>query len=477
MKQDTRYLPGLHRFQGRAPKSSVKRQVEVVEQIRKGQPGQLRACYGNFIDLSALPRPQRRRGFDSETTFWAFLGQTLRNGSCRDGLQEVQAARAEAGLKPLSPSTSSYCTARRERLSLEQLQKIHCSLGRQLEASVGSDRLWRGRPIMAVDGTSVSLADTSKNQNSYPQPTNQKAGCGFPVVQIVGLFGLGSAALLEYEATPLNCHENGVFHGLGLIDQVPEEAVLVQDRAYCTYVNFAHAAEQGFDLIARLHQAREGNLKKLLPKGCDDRVSYWKKPSDNARPDYFDEQQWKAIPEKVPVRVVRLKLACAGFRTQEIIVATSLMEASVEEISALFLRRWEMEVSLGDLKTTLGMDDLMIRSPDMALKTIAMFMIAHNLIRWTMLQAAIHTNTDLQRLSFKGTLDILEHWKGGMHSREKPAEKRAHWLRMLDLIAEDKNPCRPARSEPRTKKRRPKKYQLLTQPRHLMVTSPSRRQK
>jgi len=430
-----------------------------------------------LIDSSFFPAPKRRRGFDSETIFWAFLGQTLRNGSCRDGLQEVQAARAEAGLKPLSQSTTSYCTARQERLSLEQLQGIHHSMGRQLEDSVGTERLWRGRPVMAVDGTSVSLADTPQNQDSYPQPTNQKAGCGFPVVQIVGLFGLGSAALLEYEATPWNCHENGVFHGLGLIDQVPEEAVLVQDRAYCTYVNFAHAAERGFDLIARLHQARERDLKKLLPKGCDDRVNYWKKPSDKARPDYFDEQQWKAVPETVPVRVVRLKLACPGFRSQDIIVATSLMDASLEEISALFLRRWEMEVSLGDLKTTLGMDDLMVRSPAMALKTIAMFMIAHNLIRWTMLQAALHANTDLQRLSFKGTLDIIEHWKCGIHIREKPAERRAHWFRMLELIAEDQNPHRPGRSQPQAKKRRPKKYQLMTQPRHLMVTSPSRRQK
>jgi len=455
----------------------VKRQEEAVEQIRKGQPGQLRACYGDLIGSSFFTAPQRRRGFDSETTFWAFLGQTIRNGSCRDGLQEVQAARAEAGLKPLSSSTSSYCTARQERLGVEQLADIHRCMGERLEGSVPSDRLWRGRPIMAVDGTSVSLADTPENQDYYPQPTNQKRGCGFPVVQIVGLFGLGSAALLEYESTPLNCHENSVFHGMGLIDRVPEGAVLVQDRAYCTYVNFAHAKEHSFDLVARLHQAREGDLKKLLPKGCDDCVSYWKKPSDNARPDYFDLQQWEAIPESVAVRVVRLKLSSRGFRSQEIIVATSLMDASLEEIGALFLRRWEMEVSLGDLKTTLGMDDLMVRSPDMALKTVAMFMIAHNLIRWTMLQAAIHANTDLQRLSFKGTMDILEHWKCGMHSRENPDQRRAHWFRMLDLIVEDKNPERPGRSEPRAKKRRPKKYQLLNKPRHLMVTSPSRRQK
>lgn len=477
MKHNTRFLPGFHRFQGRAPRNTIERQAKAVERIRKGQPGRLRCCYGALIQSTFFDAPARRRGFDSETVFWAFLGQTIRGGSCRDGLQEVQSARVEAGLKPLSSSTASYCTARQQRLSVEQLLKIHDSVGEQLEKSAPSDRLWRNRPIMAVDGTSVAIADTPENQDSYPQPSNQKQGCGFPVVQIVGLFGLGSGALLEYESTPLNCHENGVFHGLGLIDHVPRGAVLIQDRAYCTYVNFAHAATHGFDLVARLHQGRERNIKKLLPKGCDDHVVYWEKPSANARPDYFEPEQWDQVAEQVPVRVVRLKMDCSGFRSQEIIVATSLMDASREEIGELFLRRWEMEVSFGDLKTTLGMDDLMVRSPEMAEKTIAMFMIAHNLIRWTMLQAAVRADTDLQRLSFKGTLDILEHWKCGMENRKSPAERRALWFRMLELIAKDKNPHRPGRSEPRAKKRRPKKYQLLNQHRRHMVVSPSRRQK
>lgn len=455
----------------------MKEQAKAVEKIRQAQPGQLRACFEDLIGSRHFARPLRRRGYDSETVFWAFLGQSIRAGSCRDAVQEIQAARAAAGLAPLSSSTASYCTARQQRLSVGQLRDIHHSIGRQLEAGAPSQRLWKGRPVMAVDGTSVALADTPQNQDSYPQPSNQKAGCGFPVVQIVGLFGLGSGALLEYETTPWSAHENSVFHGLGLIDQVPAGAVLVQDRAYCTYVNFAHAGAHGFDLVARLHQARARDLEKILPKGCDDCVSYWKKPLRSARPHYIELAQWEAIPEEVPVRVVRLKLSSPGFRPQEIVVATSLMDASVEEIGELFLRRWEMEVSLGDLKTTLGMDDLMVRSPDMAEKTIAMFMIAHNLIRWTMLQAALRADTDLQRLSFKGTLDILEHWKSGMHNRQSPAQRRAHWWRMLDLIAEDKNPHRPGRSEPRAKKRRPKKYQRLNKHRHLMCVSPSRRQK
>lgn len=435
----------------------------------------MRSCFGALIGRENFAAPQRRRGYDSESVFWAFLGQSLRNGSCRDAVQEIQSARAEAGLAPLSASTASYCTARRDRLTEEVLEQIHRTVSAQVEACAPSQRLWRGRPLLAVDATSVALADTAQNQHSYPQPTNQKAGCGFPVVQIVGLYGLGSGSMLQYALTPWSDHENSTFHTSGLIDCIAHNAVLVQDRAYCNYINFAHAAERGFDLVARLHQARQRSLKTVLPNGCDDHVSFWEKPKQ--RPKCICPQQWEQVAEQVPVRVVRLKQANAGFRTTEIIVATSLMDASPEEIAALFLRRWEMEVSFGDLKTTLGMDNLMVRSPAMARKTIAIFMIAHNLIRWTMLQAANHANVDLHRLSFKGTLDILEHWKSDVRNLLNPASRYHHWRRMLELIASDRNPGRPGRSEPRAKKRRPKKYQLLTQHRNLMLTSPSRRLK
>jgi len=446
-----------------------------VEKIRQGQPGELRACFGDLIGSSYFPAPQRRRGYDSETVFWAFLGQSLRAGSCRDAVQEIQAARAHAGLAPLSASTASYCIARQKRLTEEQLEQIHRNVSDQLEGCAPSQRLWRGRAVLAVDGTSVALADTPQNQDCYPQPSNQKPGCGFPVVQIVGLFGLGSAAMLDYTITAWSAHENSAFHLKGLIDRVPKGAVLVQDRAYCTYINFAHGAARGFDLVARLHQARQRALKTVLPNGCDDHVSLWQKPKQ--RPECIEAEQWEQVAEQIPVRVVRLKLSNHGFRTREVIVATSLMDASGEEIAALFMRRWEMEVSLGDLKTTLGMDDLMVRSPEMARKTVAMFMIAHNLIRWTMLKAAAHAKVALQRISFKGTLDILEHWKTGMRNLYNPSQRYPHWIRMLELIASDPNPHRPGRSEPRARKRRPKKYQLLTQPRTTMITSPSRRQK
>lgn len=453
----------------------MRKHAEAVDKIRRRQPGQIRACFASVIPdhLLAMSSGQRRRGFDCETTFWAFLGQSLRNGSCRDALLEVQAARANADLEPLSASTSSYCTARKERLSVETIRSVHEHVGNQLVDSSAQGWRWHGREVYAVDGTSVSLADTPENQESFPQPGGQKPGCGFPVMQLVGLFHLGSGALGDFQESPWYAHENSVFYGLGLIDRLEPGSVLTADRAYCSFLNFATLQGRGVDVVARLHQAR----KPVFPKGSDETTVEWKRPAACQRPDYIADTDWESLPDSIRVRYIRVRIEVDGFRPSEIVLATTMMDISAEEIAELFLRRWNMELSFRDLKTTLGMDNLMVRTPEMGRKTVAMYFLAHNLVRWTMQQAAVEENVELERLSFKGTLDILEHWKSGMEKRTKPGQRHAHWRKLLRHISQDTNPDRPNRSEPRAVKRRPKKYQLLTKPRAEMKVSESRRQK
>lgn len=443
--------------------------AEAVEQIRRRRPGELYSCFGHLIKESYLRGTVRRRGFDAPTTFWAFLGQTLRGGSCRDGLLEVQAARARAGLSVLSSSTAGYCKARKQRLFVEDLKAIHNELSFELRK--GSCWQWNHRDVYAVDGTCLSLADTQENQDEFPQPGKQKPGCGFPVMQLVGLFHLGSGALCHYEDSPMRVHESALFHCAALMGKLKACDVLVADRAYCSYLNFAQAAGRGIDVVARLHQGRPSHF----PKGRNEMRVQWSRPSLQSMPEYISRKEWEDLPETIEVRYLRIR-PDEG-RCETIVLATTIMDDSIESIAGLFLRRWRMEVTFRDLKNTLGMDDLMVRCPDMARKTVAMFMIAHNLIRWTMGQAARTHQIDLQRLSFKGTIDALMHWKTKLHNSPSGAEKRTNWHLLLDIIARDPNPLRPHRCEPRVKKRRPKIYQLMTAPRKLMTVSPSRRQK
>ncbi|MET3872707.1 hypothetical protein J3R74_002577 [Puniceicoccus vermicola] len=166
------------------------------------------------------------------------------------------------------------------------------------------------------------------------------------------------------------------------------------------------------------------------------------------------------MPKSIRVRYIRRKIETPGHRPEEIVVMTTLLDAPAEAILDLFLRRWNMEVSLRDLKTTLGADHLRAKTPEMARKIFAMHMIAHNLIRWTLLQASTDHRAPLDRLSFKGTVDLLENW------RDLPCDPgRENWERLLELAAKDKIPKRQNRIEPRVLKRRPKTFPKMTRPR------------
>ena len=146
-----------------------------------------------------------------------------------------------------------------------------------------------------------------------------------------------------------------------------------------------------------------------------------------------------------------------------------------EQIIALYRRRWAVELFFRDIKTTLGLDVLRCQTPDLIEKEVWLQVIAYNLIRALMLEAAWTHGVELTRLSFKGTVDTLRQWTPLL----APTLFDHHHVRaeLLRIIAADQVLERPERSEPRARKRRPKSYQLLTRPRHQMVVSPSRAQK
>jgi len=95
-----------------------------------------------------------------------------------------------------SSDTSGYCQAR-ARLDERVLQQIGTQVAEQLERQVTNEQLWLGRRVKIADGTGLSMPDTAANQLQWPQNSEQKPGCGFPQLKVVGLFCLQSGALLQ----------------------------------------------------------------------------------------------------------------------------------------------------------------------------------------------------------------------------------------------------------------------------------------
>ena len=429
--------------------------VRAIKEIRQGLPGQLSHVFGEAIPVESIPLAEggRRRVYDTRTTFWAFQGQIFRGGSLREAVREVQAGRERRGLSPISENTAAYCDAR-TRLPQEVVDEVHEKLCRRLEAKCHRP----GRRVLVVDGSSAQLADTPANQLEYPQPSGQKPGCGWPVMQAVGLYDLDTGALLRVAESAQADHEASWFQ-VDLIDSVREEDIVLTDRGFCSFLNFGLILGRGADALARLHAGRH------LPfKGKENECAVtWKRPSLSQMPPHLLPEQWERLPEAITVRYIRFRIEEKGFRTREVVLATTLLDVPTEELIELYRRRWEIELCLRDIKTTLGMAWINCKTPAMARKQLSMYLITHNLIRWLLQRASRSTGQPLRRLSFKGAVDAALRWVPELHAMI-PSRRKSAFAELLRAIASDLLPVRPGRFEPRRQKTRPK-FSFLTKPR------------
>lgn len=400
----------------------------------------------------ALRSGERKRSYDTRSTLWAMLGQVFRQSSLRDAVRELQAIDRLCGRSVRSGNTGPYCKAR-QRLSSDTVRSMHDELCGKLEQ--GSLSSGKGR-LLSVDATCVRLDDTDSNRSAYGYGPSQKEGCGYPLMQLVALKELNSGAIIDAVDSPNREGEAPLFSA-GLIEHLSEGDTVLADRAYCSYYNFVRLNRVGVQAVMRLH----GTRKTTALKNGDDVTQTWTKPRRSQVPKHVSDEQYAALPRTISVRLIRSRIEQNGFRSREILLATTLFDVPASEIATLYHRRWEIETGFRHIKTTMEMDHLHVKSPEMALKLIYLFFIAHNLLCWLMQKAGHCANA----LSFKGTLDCLNRWASEMASLGK--QRFGKILDdMLEVIAKDKIPIRPGRSEPRCVKARTKRYERLTVHRH-----------
>lgn len=462
MENSTPYLPGFTQRLGR--RRTAVNATRLRERSTKFNG--LAALVARFIpaDMFALESGQRKRVFTAWVTFIAFFGQVLSRGStCREAVRGVQAWRVADRLKPPNGNTSAYCQAR-DRLPLQSLRAAHEQIGGWIERHTQEAWSWCGRSVKVLDGSGISMPDTDENRARWSYAGGQKPGCGFPTAQIVGLFCLATGRLVRFAIDSWKAHEIPLARQL--IGWMQKGDVVLTDRGFCGWGLIALLHRKGVDVVMRAHQARKLKGDSML----------WTKPERT--PQTWGKSLWAELPDELAVRIVRLRVTVPGFRTEEIVLITTLLDTKAypdDAIKAVYLRRWAVELYFRDIKTTLGLDVLRCQSPELIEKEIWLQVIAYNLVRALMLEAAWTHSVPIERLSFKGTVDTLRQWTPLMaptmfafkHARQE----------LLRIIAADQVPSRPNRSEPRARKRRPKSYQLLTKPRHKMVVSPSRSQK
>ena len=467
----TPYFPGL-----RARLAALgRRSRQSLRQTTLFQLGQnLRELIPSHLLASEDDGPNSRdRAFPLRLTCECFIWQMLNPGaSCREVVRHVQALCRLLGRPLIDEGTSAYVQAR-QRVPQERLEKVMHATATAADSGAGEGGCLQGRPIKVVDGSTTQLADTPDNQLEYPQPSTQKKGCGFPVMKLAVLFSLASGAVLHVLTGNLHRHDLRLFRQMW--DWLKSGDILMGDRAYGEYATVAGLKQRAVDVIARLHQRRKVDFRQAQRLGKNDGLFTWRRGDNQS--EIFTDQEWSLLPETIQVRILRFIIDVPGFRSQRITLVTTLLDPQLfpaHELAKAYARRWRLEMCLRDLKTTLGMESLRCQSPAMSRKEMLAFLIAHNLTRCVMAEAARLDDADLERISFKGALDALRQYSSAIAAARNRKIRQQLWQDLLLNLVRDQVPFRPNRSEPRAIKRRPKPYPLLNKPRRKFNEIPHR---
>ena len=468
---NTPYLPAF-----RARFAALGRRT--LETLRQSTLTQLKENLKELIPVHLLSSEDegpnsRDRVLCLRLTCECFIWQMLNpKTSCREVVRQLQALCRLAGWAPVDENTSAYVQAR-QRLPQERLEKIRQATAVTADSRVGDLGLLQGRPIKVVDGSTTQLADTPENQQDYPQPSTQKKGCGFPVMKLAVLFSLASGAILHVVSGNLHWHDLRLFRQMW--DYLKSGDILLGDRAYGEYSTLAGLKQRGVDVIARMHQRRKADFRKSRRLGKNDGLFTWKRGYQQSK--IFTPAEWELLPESIQVRILRFTIDVPGFRSHQVTLVTTLLDVTLfpaHELAKVYARRWRLEMCLRDIKTTQGMEVLRCKTPEMARKEMLAFLIAHNLTRCVMAEAASLYDADLERISFKGTVDALRQYSAAISAARNRKVRKQLWQDLLLNLVRDQVPLRPGRSEPRAIKRRPKPYPLLNKPRRKFKEIPHR---
>lgn len=457
-------------------------------QHAKSLPQRFRLVLSSFMQHDALPfkdaLPEERieQAFEEEDavfaqgeedvytpaiTLWAFLSQVLfkdEQRSCAAAVARVVVLCVTLGRGACSDNTGAYCRAR-AKMPIVIIRRLALEVAHGCERQIPGRWLWKQRHAYLVDGTTVSMPDTPENQAVYPQPSCQAPGVGFPLARMVVLLSLATAMVTGMAIGPYAGKETGELALLReLLDWLEPGAVLVADRYYCSYFMIAMLLELGIDFVARLHQARDADVEHGQRLGQGDHLVTWQRPK---KPEWMDEETYQRMPATLQVRALNVHVKQPGFRVEKFMVITTLTDARTytkDDVAELYHQRWLVELDIRTLKVTLGMDVLRCQTPQMVEKEIWTCLLAYNLIRQTMLQAALARTRSPRQLSFTAAMQkIAASWATlaacaeetlvllvTVHLKHLPAHQVGH---------------RPNRVEPRAVKRRPKPHKLLNKPR------------
>jgi len=201
-----------------------------------------------------------------------------------------------------------------------------------------------------VDGTTVSMPDTRANQKAYPQHTNQKPGCGFPIARIVVLLSLATGCVLEAAIGASKgklTGEHALFRSLH--KHLKPGDIALGDAYYSSFDEVVTLVGMGVDVVMRQAANRQTDFRSGIKLGREDHIVEWHRHRNRWK--WMSPAEFAVLPRVLLMRELRVRVDKPGFRTKQFVIVTSLLDAEVytrEELAGLYRARWHAEVCQAD---------------------------------------------------------------------------------------------------------------------------------
>lgn len=413
----------------------------------------------SFQETIHTCREFRERVFTPLVTLLLFIKQVISpDKSCNKVVSNFVAEQSKKGIDAIpSTNTGPYSKAR-QRLPEAVIGDLLNIVGESIRQKTGPTWKVYGREIKAFDGTTISMADTEANQASYPQHGEQKKGAGFPIARLLVVMSLSVGTVIDYAL--------GAYQGKGTGEQtllrevknsIQPDDIVLGDRNFPSYFLLADLAILGADGIFKGHAQRKYDFRQGEKRGKKDHVTYWKKPQ---KPDWMDKKTYQNYPSTLRIR---------EFKVDGAVYVTTFFNAKQypkRELAKIYKLRWHIEINLKSIKSTMMMDKLSCKTPEMVRKEIGIHFLAYNIIRILIAEAGQRSGVHPREISCKGAIQLLHSFMPFFMSSTSKENERLY-ARMLSLMVKNKIGNRPGRFEPRRIKQRGRLFKFLNQPRHI----------
>ena len=319
-----------------------------------------------------------------------------------------QSRLPKSKIQPVSDNTAAYTKAR-QRLDYGLVKKV---FDYSKDFTGIKQPLWHGMTTYCSDGTYCQMQDTPELRKKYYV---KEADNAYPQLLLEGIVQQGTGQIVSFEIGTRHQFE------LELISkqlaQLPQNSLLLADDLYNSFAIFAMAQRQGCHLIVPGKRVRSYTVKEKISDG-DEIVELTIKEI----PKWW-QQDWK-LPKTLLMRRIAFLSPVDG--ATQWVQYTTLLDKGIPkaDIIAKYMNRWDIEITIREIKTLMDINVVRSKSEDMVLKEITIALTAYNMMRKIIAKSVEKTDFPPQeniiQEFFEANKTILIDKKGRIYSRWSP---------------------------------------------------------